>query len=297
MGADLQTQLQSFLVAGPERLAAEIVLGALVLIVLSIYVNGPFGTLCRVLVFIGAMAVIVGGTAILMNNVSLAGPPNPAVRLKRYLTVNWAATSDKGDGVGVCADPAALMARQPTDPEHREHRRLRRAAAHVGAESAAAPTAAPAAVAGAAGARGETQPGFPELVRNSYPGIPPARLMQVVASTVSTLPGWEIVSSNPATLTINAIYHTRLLGLIDDVRIVVTPRSEVDLCSRSRVGEPGSQSPLAAFHGDFGSNIGRIKEFYLAMAPAADEAYRQVEIEQTAQQHGASRWTSPKHAP
>jgi len=124
-------------------------------------------------------------------------------------------------------------------------------------------------------------------VRNSYPGIPPARLMQVVASTVSGLPGWEIVSSDPAKLTINAVYHTRLLGLADDVRIIVTPRSEVDVCSRSRVGEPGSQSPLAAaFHGDFGANIGHIKELDLALAPAADEAYRRVEIEQTAKQHG-----------
>ena len=110
--------------------------------------------------------------------------------------------------------------------------------------------------------------------------------MQVAASTVSGLPGWQIVSSDPKTLTINATYRTRLLGFIDDVRIVVTPRSEVDLCSRSRVGEPGSQSPFAAWHGDFGANIGHIKEFYLALAPAADEAYRQVEIQQTAQQHG-----------
>jgi hypothetical protein len=58
------------------------------------------------------------------------------------------------------------------------------------------------------------------------------------------------------------------------------------VCSRSRVGEPGSQPAFSVFQGDFGSNIGRIKEFYLALAPAADEAYRQVEIEQTAQQHG-----------
>ena len=78
MDAQLQAQLQSFLTPGPERLAVEIVLGALVLIMLSIYVRGPLGTLCRVAVFIGAMAVIIGGTAILMNNVSLAGPPEPS---------------------------------------------------------------------------------------------------------------------------------------------------------------------------------------------------------------------------
>jgi hypothetical protein len=286
----LQEQLQSFFVPGPERLAAVIVLCAFVLIALSIYVHGPFGTLCRVVVFIGAMAVIIGGTAILMNNVSLAGPPNPAVRLQRYLTMNWAATSDRGDGAAVCATPAELAVRQPAGVEHRERRHLRRTAAKTEAQPTAAPAPTPAAATGG----GEVQPGFPELVRNSYPGIPPAVLMQVAASTVSGLPGWQIVNSDPKTLTINATYRTRLLGFIDDVRIVVTPRSEVDVCSRSRVGEPGSESPLSALHGDFGANIGHIKEFYLAMAPAADEAYRQVELQETAQQHGVRM---PKPAP
>jgi hypothetical protein len=286
----LQEQLQSFFVPGPERLAAVIVLCAFVLIALSIYVHGPFGTLCRVVVFIGAMAVIIGGTAILMNNVSLAGPPNPAVRLQRYLTMNWAATSDRGDGAAVCATPAELAERQPAGVEHRERRHLRRTAAKTEAQPTAAPASTPAAATGG----GEVQPGFPELVRNSYPGIPPAVLMQVAASTVSGLPGWQIVNSDPKTLTINATYRTRLLGFIDDVRIVVTPRSEVDVCSRSRVGEPGSESPLSALHGDFGANIGHIKEFYLAMAPAADEAYRQVELQETAQQHGVR---TPKPAP
>jgi Protein of unknown function (DUF1499) len=280
MAGPMQTQLQSFLVPGPQRLAAEIVLGALVLILASIYLHGPLGTLTRVVVFVGAMVVIIAGTAILMNNVSLAGPPNAAVRLQRFLTVKWAATSDKGDGAAACADPAELVARQSAGVTHRERHSLRRTAAHMAAERVATPPA------GAAEGAGGAAPGFPELVRNSYPGIPPLRLMQLVASTVSGLPGWQIVSSDPNTLTINAAYHTRLLGFEDDVRIIVTPRSEVDLCSRSRVGEPGSQSPLSIFPGDLGANIGHIKEFYLALAPAADQAYRQLELEQTAQQHG-----------
>jgi uncharacterized protein (DUF1499 family) len=275
-------QLRSFLVPGPERLAAELVLGALAVIVLSIYVRGPIGTFFRCIVFAGAMTVIIGGTAILMNNVSLAGPPNPARRLQRFLTVNWAATSEKGDGAAACADPAQLAAREPADTEHHERRHLRRTVAHTEAAPAAAPTATPAANAASAGAEGD----YPELVRNAYPGIPPARLMQVVATTVSGLPGWQIVNSDPATLTINAVYHTRLLDFTDDVRIIVTPRSEVDVCSRSRFGEVKTQSPLDFWHGDFGANIGHIKELYLALGPATNEAYRQVEIEQTAQQHG-----------
>lgn len=280
----MDTQLQSLLAPGPERLAAEIVLGAVVLIILSIYLRGPAATVCRFLVFVGSVAVIIGGTAILMNNVSLAGPPNPAVRLKRFLTVDWAATSEKGYGATPCAAPVELTARQPAGPEHRERRHLRRSAAHH-----AAATSTPSAIPPAASATSDgavQQQGFPELVRVAYPGIPPVRLMQLAAATVSALPGWQIASSDPNTLTINAVYHTRLLGFVDDVRIIVTPRSEVDVCSRSSVGEPGSQSPFSFFHGDFGANIGHIKEFNLALAPAADEAYRQIEIEQTAKEHG-----------
>jgi hypothetical protein len=68
----MESQLQSLLLPGPQRLAAEIVLVALIVIVLSLYLRGPLGTLCRIVVFAGAMAVIIGGMAILMNNVSLA---------------------------------------------------------------------------------------------------------------------------------------------------------------------------------------------------------------------------------
>jgi hypothetical protein len=274
-------QLRNFIAPGPERLAVEVLLGALVLIVLSIYVRGPIGTFFRFVVFVGAMAVIIGGTGILMNSVSLAGPPNPARRLQRFLTVDWAATSEKGDGAAACVEPAQLAAREPAETEHHERRHPRRTAAHA---EAATPAATPAPSAG-------EEDDYPELVRNAYPGIPPARLMQVVATTVSGLPGWQVVSSDPATLTINAVYHTRVLGLTDDVRIVVTPRSEVDICSRSRFGQVKTQTPLDLWHGDFGANIGHIKELYLALGPATNEAYRQVEIEQTAQQHGVK---SPK---
>src|SRR5689334_4641049 len=197
MDKQLMSQLQAFLASGPERLAAEIALGALVLIILSIYLHGPIATVCRIAVFIGAMAVIIGGTAILMNNVSLAGPPNPAIRLQRFVTVNWAATSDKGEGDAPCAAVAELIARQPVDAEHHEHHRPHRAVAHAGAE------AAPANAIRADEAEGEAQQGFPELVRQAYPGIPPARLMQVAAATASGLPGWQVVSSDPKTLTLN----------------------------------------------------------------------------------------------
>ena len=110
--------------------------------------------------------------------------------------------------------------------------------------------------------------------------------MRLAAAIAAGLPGWKVVSSDPRTRTINAEYRTRVLGLLDDVRIVVTPRSEVDVCSRTRAGDSGAQWLFSTFQGDFGSNIGRVKEFYLALAPAADQEYRQVEIKQTAEQSG-----------
>jgi uncharacterized protein (DUF1499 family) len=284
MGEQLQQQLQSLMGPGPERVAILAVLGAIVLVLLSIYVRGPIGTFFRVVVFFCAMAVIIGGTAILMNNVSLAGPPNPAVRLNRFLTKDWAATSDRGDGNAACADPSQLAARFPVDVEQHGSRHVGRRGRHNALQSVAAGAPAPAAPPAA-----NPADEFPELVRIAYPGIPPERLMQVAASTIGGLPGWQVVSSDPKTMTINAVYHTRLLGFVDDVRVIITPRSEVDVCSRSRVGEPGSGSPLASFHGDFGANIGHIKELYLALAPAADEAYRQIELQETAQQHLSRR--------
>ena len=148
----MESQLQGLLAQGPQRLVAGIVLAGLLLIVLSICLRGPLGTICRIVVFVCAMAVIVGGTAILMNNVSLVGPPSGAARLQRFLTMNWAATSERGDGAAACADPAQLAAHQPLDVEHPERHHLRRATAHASAEPLAAPTANPAAAAGAAAA-------------------------------------------------------------------------------------------------------------------------------------------------
>ena len=112
----MDTQLQGHLqklswCRGPSVLPPRSCSARSVLIVLSIYVRGPLGTLCRVAVFIGAMAVIIGGTAILMNNVSLAGPPNPAVRLHRFLTMDWAATSDKATALRPA--PTRLDSRPP----------------------------------------------------------------------------------------------------------------------------------------------------------------------------------------
>lgn len=274
----MDAQIHSLL-AQPQRTIEVAIIVAVAAVFLAIVMRRAVRFLFGVLVFVGSLAVIIGGTAILMNDVSLSGPPGAAARLRRFLTVDWAATSETGDGAAACADVAQLAARMPAGEPRREAHRVRRAAERTPAESvpAAPPAAAPGTDAGG---------NYPELVRRAYPGIPPERLLQVAAYSISGLPGWEIVKTDSKALIIDAVYRTRMLGFPDDVRIVVTPRGEIDVCSRSRVGEPGLQSPMGFFHGDFGANIGHIKEFYAALGPSLDEAYRQEELKQTAQEHG-----------
>lgn len=265
----MQVQIQGLLAHIPQRLLIEAVVAAALIFGAAIFFRRALKIIVRTVLLVCLLAVIVGGIAILMNNVSLAGPPGPLARLSRFLTVDWAATSPKGDGAATCADLKTLTAAAPARQPRRRH-----SEATSGTQAADVPVAP------------EAQDDYPELVRRSYPGIPPQRLFQLAASTLSGGPGWTVLSADPKTLVIQAIYRTRLLGFIDDVRIVVTPDSEIDVCSRSRVGEPDDHSSLGFFHGDFGANIGHIKEFYAALEPAVNVAYRREEIDRTAAEHG-----------
>lgn len=257
--------------ANPQRAAEIAIVAATVAVFAAIFMRPAVVALFKTAMLAVVLAVIAGGVAILMNDVSLAGPPGPVARMRRFLTVDSAATSPSGNGAAGCADAAQLAAvAAPARPRGR----IRRTAERAPAQSSA--IVSPAAAANR----------YPELVRRSYPGIPPQRLFQIAAATISQMPGWEIVTADPKTMIIDALYKTRVLGFHDDVRVVVTRNSEVDVCSRSRVGEPESHSPLDFFHGDFGANIGHIKEFYAALAPATNVAYRHEELKQTAQEHG-----------
>jgi hypothetical protein len=271
------------ILAHPQRAVEIAILAIVAAVFAAVFMRRALRIFCGIAIFALSFAVIIGGVAILMNDVSLSGPPGPLMRLHRFLTVDWAATSDRGDGAAPCEDVSRLLARAPEAEPRREARRVRHAAEHSAAEPRPGPSAVPGAGAAAnAGANNE----YPELIRRSYPGIPPERLFQVAASTVAGLPGWQVVRSDPKTFTLDAVYSTRVFGFIDDVRIVVTPRDEIDVCARSRVGEPGDHLPLGFFRGDFGANIGHVKEVYAAMGPATDEAYRQVELERAAKAHG-----------
>jgi hypothetical protein len=264
------------LLAHPQRAIEMAIVVAVAIVFVALFMRKAVVVTFKVVLALGVLTVIAGGVAILMNDVSLAGPPGPVARLRRYLTVDWAATSATGSGAAGCADARELAA---AGLPHRVGR-LRRTADHI--SRAAVPTP-PAADAGTQASAGND---YPELVRHSYPGIPSQRLFEIAANTAAELPGWQIVTTDPKTMTIDALYTTRMLGFRDKIRIVVTPNDEVDVCSRSRVGEPDVRSFLSFFHGDFGANIGHIKEFYAALAPSTNAAYRHLELRQTAEEHG-----------
>ncbi len=97
---------------------------------------------------------------------------------------------------------------------------------------------------------------------------------------VNSLGGWKIVKADPRSGTLECIYTSRILGEEDDIRITVTPKGEVQLCSRSGTARPNSTSLLRFFPGDFGANIGHIKQFYETLEPKMDEVYKEEQEKQ-----------------
>lgn len=268
----MHAQIQNLL-AHPQRAIELAIVLVVAIVFVALFMRKAVVVVFKIAVALCVLAVIAGGVAILMNGVSLAGPPGPVARLHRFLTVDWAATSPTGNGAAGCADEHQLAA---AGMPHRVARFRHAAEQTYSAEKSAV------------GGSVQTSRGgdYPELVRRSYPGIPPQRLFEMAANTASGLPGWQVVTADPKTMTIEAVYSTRLLGFHDDVRIVVMPNDEVDVCSRSRNGEPDRHSLLGFFHGDFGANIGHIKEFYTALTPSTNAAYRHLELKQSAEEHG-----------
>lgn len=214
--------------------------------------------LVRIGFTLAAIGVAVAGLAMLMNNVTIYEPPGIVARVTRFLTVNHAASSKDG-----ASDAACIWGDEPTPSPTPPG--LAQAPPVVPTPT---PTPAP----------GEEEPppplNYPELVQRSYPGIAPGRIFKVAVETVKSLGGWRIINEDPRALRIDAIYTTRVFGWQDDIRIIVTPRSEVEVCSRSRVAMPDSTSMLWWFPGDFGANVGHIKQFYESLEPRMELLYR-----------------------
>ncbi len=82
----------------------EIVVAAIALGVIFFVprVRRAVGAVTGVVISIVAIAVAAGGTALLMNNVTIFDSPGKLARIKHFLTVDWAATNHNGSGSVQC---------------------------------------------------------------------------------------------------------------------------------------------------------------------------------------------------
>jgi hypothetical protein len=274
---------------------ATLLIIAVVFIALLIFV--PFvRSLLSGLIRFGFLIVVlflaIAASAILMNNETPFDRPSARQRIIRFLTEDSAATSEKGYGEAPCIfdQPAA---------EQRAKEEAARAKVKKKQEAAAAPAPAPS---GQTTLEISSQPTatptpspeeidadlYDELMTRNYiceggdtpVAIPRARLLDMVQQTIAELKGWKLVSVDPHTGILNCVYTTQVIGSEDDIRIGVTPKSDVELCSQSKSGEPGSGSLLGFFPGDFGANIGHIKQFYAALKEKTDEYCTELEEKQ-----------------
>ena len=214
--------------------------------------------LLRIAIAVVAAFVAVAGISMLTNNETIYEKPGAKVRIIRFMTVDNAATSEKGLGTATC--------KWPDEP---------------GASSAPVPGVA------AQPESAETEDVYPELMTRSFPGISRQKLFDLSQQVVNSLGGWKIVKSDPHAGVLECIYTSRILGAEDDVRITVTPKGDIELCSRSGTERKGSTSLLGVFPGDFGANIGHIKQFYETLEPKMDEVYKEEQEKENAKKpHG-----------
>jgi Protein of unknown function (DUF1499) len=242
---------------------------AVVVIALLIFVRiirRIVGLVVRIAIALGATAVAIFAIAVLVNNETIYEQPGIEARTIRFVTVNYAATSAKGLGTANCKWPDEAAATPSAAPSPAEARAARPARREKRAEPApaASPTATPA-----------PPDVYPELMTRGFPGIPRTQLFDLSQQVVNSLGGWKIIKADRRAGTLDCLYTTRIFGFEDDVRITVTPRSEIELCSRSGTARPASGSLLRFFPGDFGANIGHIKQFYETLEPKMDEVYKE----------------------
>jgi Protein of unknown function (DUF1499) len=248
---------------------------AVVVILILIFV--PFvrrvlGALIRLAIFIVAAAVVIAGVSMLMNNETIFEKPGPEMRTTRFLTMNSARTTDSGTGSATCDMNAVPEAKTAEGEKPDKHKHAEKAAE--------APAAAPSA--GAPSAEATPDDDYDELMRRSFPGIPRAKLYDLSKDVVNSLGGWKIVKENPGAGTIDCIYTSRILGMEDDVRIIVESSGVIDVCSRSGTARPDSTSWLRWFPGDLGASIGHIKQFYETLEPKMDEIYKEQQDKENA---------------
>ncbi len=210
--------------------------------------------LVRIAITIVATGIAAFGLALLANNETIYEKPGIEARTVRFLSVSRATTSEKGLGSASCrwGDEPPAPAAQPS------------------------PKA------------GEEEDIYPELMQRGYPGIPRGRLFDVAQRTAGSLPGWKVVRADPRRGVIECTCSSRILGWQDQIRITVTPRSEIEVCSRNDPAPSGWAAWLSFFPGDLGTNVAHIKQFYETLEPQMDEVYKEEQERENAKKPGGA---------
>lgn len=105
---------------------------------------------------------------------------------------------------------------------------------------------------------------FKELVRTGYPDLiskplamPPAAAFAKVRDVAKAMPGWNVVATDEAAMTLSGTETSGIFRFVDDFTVRVEPidgKAVVAMRSRSRDGK-----------GDFGVNAARIRGFFAAL--------------------------------
>jgi hypothetical protein len=250
------------MITPPELVVAVLVLAAVAVMIFVPLMRWLVGRIVRLAFFLIPAAVAVAGIAMIMNDETIFERPGVAQRVVRFVTMNSAAASQSGSGSVICQMDNQPRAVTPAEA----HQRVAEEAVRKpqeGRTRLTIPTPAP------------PDDVFPELIRRSYPGISRQKLFRLSQDTINSLGGWKIVKADPRNFTIDSIYTTRIFKFEDDLRIVVRPSGEIDVCSLSSLARPDATSILRYFPGDLGANIGHIKEFYESLEPKMDEVYKE----------------------
>ncbi len=265
----------------------------IVVVFLALIIFVPFfRSMLRGLIRFAFLLVVIflafAGTSMLMNNETIFDSPGAKPRALKFVTEDSANTSVNGYGEAPCAldQPAA---EQRAKEEAARAKLMKKQEAAVPAPSGqstlelnAQPTATPTPSPDEINANL-----YDELMTRNYicPGDTPvavghAKLLEMVQQTIAELKGWKLIGIDQRTGVLNCVYTTQVLGLEDDVRILVTPKSDIEICSQSKSGEPQSGSLAGFFPGDFGANMGHIKQFYAAIKDKTDAYCKELEEKQ-----------------
>jgi Protein of unknown function (DUF1499) len=252
-----------------EIVIAVVVLAAMIFIPI---LRRLLGLIIRLAVFFVAVAVVAAGVTMIMNNETIFERPGIGQRVERFVTVNSAAASQTGSGSVTCVMESPPPLPPPTAAEAKAHKRAAKKEPETQTTRNDISKATPAPL----------DDVFPELIRRSFPGISREKLFQLSTDTVNSLGGWRIVKSSPSNFSLDCIYTSRIFKFEDDVKIMIDPSGDIEVCARSGLARPDTTSMLRYFPGDLGSNIGHIKEFYETLEPKMDEVYKEEQDRQNA---------------